>query len=170
MPGRIKIQSCIVLLPRSLAKKMSRFFIPQDCIKANTALVTGKEAHHILNVMRLKKGDSVQFFDGTGKLYQGKIFDTQTRELKLEIESVHQDSPLSNLEITLVQALPKKNKMDYIVEKSTELGIDVIVPLQTSRTIVKLDKTKQSELADYCSMIESGDFEEDNNHFKERVI
>jgi len=122
---------------------MSRFFVPPECIKGNTALIEGEEAHHILDVMRLKGGDRVQFFDGRGRLYQGKIFATGTRKLKLKIECVYKDLLLSNLEITLIQALPKKNKMDYIVEKSTELGVDIICPVQTARTIVKLDKARQ---------------------------
>ncbi len=123
---------------------MSKFYISQECIKGDTAFIVGQEAHHILDVLRYKKGDKLQLFDGTGKLYQSKILDTQAKEVRLKIESVREESLGPNLKITLVQALPKKNKMDYIVEKATELGVDVIIPIQTARTIVKLDKQRQN--------------------------
>ena len=121
---------------------MSKFFVPPECIKNNVALIGGAEAHHILNVMRLKRGDKICAFDGRGKLYQGRILDTENKTVKLKIESVAKDLSPSNLEITLVQALPKKNKMDYIIEKCTELGVHSIIPTQTSRTVVKLNKDK----------------------------
>lgn len=121
---------------------MSKFFIPPECIKGNLALIVGQEAHHILDVMRLKKQDRITAFDGTGKLYEGKILDTTNKKVKVQIEHVVQDSQKTDLEITLAQGLPKKNKMDYIIEKCTELGIDLIMPTQTTRTVVKLDRVR----------------------------
>ncbi len=121
---------------------MSKFVIPPECIKGNLALIVGREAHHILDVMRLKKQDRITAFDGTGKLYEGKILDTTNKKVKVQIEHVVQDSQKTDLEITLAQGLPKKNKMDYIIEKCTELGIDLIMPTQTTRTIVKLDRVR----------------------------
>ena len=121
---------------------MSKFFIPPECIKGNLALIVGQEAHHILDVMRLKKQDRITAFDGTGKLYEGKILDTANKKVKVQIEHVVQDSQKTDLEITLAQGLPKKNKMEYIIEKCTELGIDLIMPTQTTRTIVKLDRVR----------------------------
>lgn len=123
---------------------MSRFYLPPEYIKGNIAVIVGEEAHHILDVMRLKKADRIQAFDGKGALYQGRILDTAYKKVKLKIERVQQDLQVPNLEITLVQALPKKNKMDYIIEKCTELGVDSIIPIQTGRTIVKLYRTKEA--------------------------
>jgi 16S rRNA (uracil1498-N3)-methyltransferase len=121
---------------------MSKFFVHPEHIKGDKAIITGQEAHHILDVMRLKKQDRITAFDGTGKLYEGKILDTTNKKVKVQIEHVLQDSQKTDLEITLAQGLPKKNKMDYIIEKCTELGIDLIMPTQTTRTIVKLDRVR----------------------------
>lgn len=121
---------------------MSKFFVHPEHIKGDKAIITGQEAHHILDVMRLKKQDRITAFDGTGKLYEGKILDTTNKKVKVQIEHVVQDSQKTDLEITLAQGLPKKNKMDYIIEKCTELGIDLIMPTQTTRTIVKLDRVR----------------------------
>jgi len=121
---------------------MSRFFISPEVIKGNFAFIVGDEAHHILDVIRLKKGDSVQAFDGKGRLYQGKILDTANKRIKLQIEPIAKDITGTEPEVTLVQALPKKNKMDYILEKCTELGVNSVIPVQTQRTIVRLNKER----------------------------
>jgi 16S rRNA (uracil1498-N3)-methyltransferase len=123
---------------------MSTFFVPPECITGKIALITGQDTHHILDVMRLKKGDNITFFDGSGRFYQGKILDTAKKRVKVQIERVRQENPLSDLEVTLVQSLPKKSRMDYIIEKCTELGVHSIVPCQTARTVVKLGRERQS--------------------------
>lgn len=123
---------------------MKSFLLAQEYKKADIAVITGKQAHHIRDVLRLKRGDTLQLFDGQGNLYQGRILATQPKQLKVEIEYVNKVLPKSTIKITLAQALPKKNKMDYIVEKATELGVSAIIPIQTERTIPKLDQLKQS--------------------------
>jgi len=122
---------------------MSKFFISPESIQGDLALISGLEAHHILDVMRLKKGDQIEAFDGEGAFYQGRIIDTTNKKVKIKIQAVRKALKTSRLKVTLIQALPKKNKMDYIIEKCTELGIDSIIPLQTTRTIVKLKKERQ---------------------------
>jgi 16S rRNA (uracil1498-N3)-methyltransferase len=122
---------------------MGRFFIPPESIKRNTATIMGPEAHHILHVLRLNEGDRIQAFDGTGKLYRGTILDIRNRRVKIHIEYMSDNREATDLEIVLVQALPKKNKMEYIIEKSTELGVSSVIPTSTARTIVKLDKNRQ---------------------------
>ncbi len=122
---------------------MSRFFIPPESIKGNIAVISGREAHHILNVMRLTREERITAFDGSGRLYQGKILDTSNKKVKVQIERVLEDKHPSGIEVALVQALPKKNKMDYIVEKVVELGVDTIIPVRTHRTIVRLDPPRK---------------------------
>ncbi len=121
---------------------MSRFFIPKDNITDGAARVTGAEAKHIMNVMRMGPGDHVVFFDGTGREYDGIIKETKTREVLITITGERPDKKNRGELITLVQAIPKKDKMDYIVEKSTELGVGRIIPVVTQRTIVRMDDSK----------------------------
>jgi 16S rRNA (uracil1498-N3)-methyltransferase len=122
---------------------LSRFFISPKSIKGNRALLTGAEAHHIRDVMRLKKGDKISAFDGTGLVYQGRIILTTKNKVEIEIKHMADQRPLSKVEISLVSAVPKKNKMDVIVQKCTEIGVDTIIPVQTRRTIVRLDNQRQ---------------------------
>lgn len=104
--------------------------------------IDGQEARHILNVMRLKENDKVIVFDGTGKEYTGFIKQTKPKSLTVEIISTKAPKREALPEITLAQSIPKKEKMDYIVEKATELGVRSIIPLVSERTIVKLEEAR----------------------------
>jgi len=121
---------------------MSRFYVPRENVKGNMIIVDGEEAHHVLDVMRLKEGDRIVVFDGTGNEYTGFIKDADKRSKKLVVEVIRASRPDAGdfPEITLAQGMPKKGKMDYIVEKATELGVSSIIPLVTGRTVVRPDK------------------------------
>ncbi len=118
---------------------MSRFYVPKENINDGEIVVEGQEARHILDSMRMGDGDDVVVFDGTGTEYTGRIKEADRKRKKLTIEIKGERSvPDEGMpRITLAQALPKKDKMDYIVEKATELGVFRIVPLVSDRTIVR---------------------------------
>ena len=124
---------------------MSRFYVSPENVKNNLIHVTGPEAHHIKDVMRLKKSDNVVVFDGTGKEYTGFIKDEGSKKVIVEIVKTKAPIALAPAEITLAQAIPKKAKMDFIIEKATELGVSAIVPILTERTVVRLDGDKSKD-------------------------
>lgn len=126
---------------------MSRFYIPKASIKGNRICITGKEAHHILDVMRLKVSDEVIIFDGTGKEYLAVIENASQRSLEARIIEVRQTDKGESCSITLIQAIPKKEKMDYVVEKATELGVARIIPVFTKRTIPDWDDAKKASMS-----------------------
>jgi len=118
---------------------LSRFYVSIDKFADGKIRIEGKEAHHILDVLRLKRGDKAVLFGEDGKEYSGFIIETSAKAVIFSIDSVTDAQSRKNkTRITLAQALPKKNKMDLIVEKATELGVDTIIPVQTERSIVKL--------------------------------
>ncbi len=122
---------------------MSRFLVPKSAVKDRNILVSGKEAHHIIDVMRLKERDKVTTFDGTGKEYTGFIKEIKRKSVLIEIVETRILAPGELLKITLIQAIPKKEKMDYIVEKATELGVSSVIPVMTKRTIPDWDESKR---------------------------
>ena len=124
---------------------MARFFVPKEAVKGNNIVVTGEEAHHILDVMRLKVQDKVVTFDGTGKEYVGFIKEAKRKSLLIEILETRKPVNSKTSRITLIQAIPTKEKRDYIVEKATELGVYSIAPVMTDRTIVKWDGAKKKK-------------------------
>ena len=120
---------------------MSRFYIKAENIKENTILVDGEEAHHALNVMRLKKGDAVCVFDGLGNEYEGRISEVKAKSFAVAVENVKK-TPLLRVNITVAQAIPKKDKMEAIIQKCAELGARSIIPMITERTIVIIHKER----------------------------
>ncbi|MFH1411498.1 MAG: 16S rRNA (uracil(1498)-N(3))-methyltransferase [Candidatus Omnitrophota bacterium] len=130
---------------------MSRFYVPKECVKDGNILVEGDEARHILKVMRLKEGDGVVVFDGTGCEYSGFIKDADERNNRAIVEIVKEERPPKEAaaEIILAQAIPKRKKMDWIIEKATELGVSRIIPMISERTIVRPnDQRKMDDKAE----------------------
>ncbi|MFH1552535.1 MAG: 16S rRNA (uracil(1498)-N(3))-methyltransferase [Candidatus Omnitrophota bacterium] len=120
---------------------MSRFYVPKENVRKDEITIEGEEAHHVLDVMRMQGGDKVVVFDGTGREYTGFIKEINRRFKKIIVEIVRTEKPPAESipEITLAQAIPKKGKMDYIIEKATELGVSRVVPLVSDRTVVRFD-------------------------------
>lgn len=115
---------------------MSRFFVTPDSVKNGKIYAGKEESHHIRDVMRLKEGDEVIVFDGSGKEYTGRIESIRNKNVIIGVDKVALTTPKSSAEISLAPALVKNDKMDYIVEKATELGVSEIIPIETKRAVV----------------------------------
>jgi 16S rRNA (uracil1498-N3)-methyltransferase len=113
---------------------MHRFFLPN----LHQPDLTGPEAHHAQHVLRLKAGDELTVFDGRGHEARCAIAEISRDIVRLKILT-RSTTPALPCRITLAQAIPKKT-MDLIVQKATELGAAVIVPLLSDRTLVKVNE------------------------------
>ncbi|MGE5173664.1 MAG: 16S rRNA (uracil(1498)-N(3))-methyltransferase [Betaproteobacteria bacterium] len=114
-----------------------RFFISHDQVFTTHILVSGEDVPHIATVLRMKIGDEILLCDGQGAEYLARISSLNKKEVKAEVVS-QSKRDVSSPRIILGQGLPKSDKMDFIVQKATELGVADIVPLITERTIVKV--------------------------------
>lgn len=121
---------------------MSRFYVSPESVKGEKIYVNKGESHHIIDVMRLEEGDPVTVFDGTGKEYSGRIESVKNKCVAIAVDKVDALAEKSQVEISLAQAMPKKDKMDFIVQKATELGVKEIIPLESERTIVRPAKDR----------------------------
>ncbi|MCX5715807.1 MAG: 16S rRNA (uracil(1498)-N(3))-methyltransferase [Candidatus Omnitrophica bacterium] len=121
---------------------MSRFYIKPADVKGNEILVSGDEAHHIVNVMRLSVGSEIAAFDGTGKEYLGMVSAIEKQTVKISVSNVREVNLEKKLHVTLMQGLPKRETMDIVVQKTTELGVDEIIPVPVERTVVLWDADK----------------------------
>lgn len=123
---------------------MPRFSVDAKSIVDNKAVITGTDHRHIIKALRLKAGDAITLFDADSTEYSGVIVNIGKTELSVEItgsKKVFTDSPLH---ITLLQGLPRGDKMDYIIEKATELGVSAVVPVITQRVQGRpRDRTKR---------------------------
>jgi len=118
-----------------------RFYAPPGAIdaKASTATLSGDEARHLRDVLRLTPGDEVFLFDGMGREYRCSINEIGRASSTLNvIEVVEAASPESPLKLTLAVALLKGEKFDFVVQKATELGVTQIVPVKTARADIRL--------------------------------
>ncbi len=113
------------------------FFISPEQVAESRITITGDDVRHIATVLRMKAGEELLLRDGHGTEYAVTITHVNRAEITTEIigqSSKEMPSP----RITLGQGLPKSDKMDWIVQKATELGAAAIIPLITERTIVKV--------------------------------
>jgi 16S rRNA (uracil1498-N3)-methyltransferase len=100
-----------------------RYFIDADLRPHQHQELAGSEFHHLAHVMRTRKGDSIEIVNGRGALAQAIVHDLAKDKVWLQIEEVYQEPPSSN-RLILAQALSKQNRLDVILEKGTELGVD----------------------------------------------
>jgi 16S rRNA (uracil1498-N3)-methyltransferase len=114
-----------------------RFFIFPDQVTDPRITVSGEDVRHIRAVLRMKTGDELLLCDGRGTEYTAKITGMDRSTISAEITG-RSKKDIQYPRVTLGQGLPKSDKMDWIVQKATELGVADIVPLMTERTIVKV--------------------------------
>src|ERR1700737_2867082 len=122
---------------------MRRFPVRQSQIKNSQTTISGSDYRHIVKVLRLKVGHEVTLFDDSGMEHAGVIAAIEKGEIRVAIAESKKVETESRLDITLLQGIAKGNKMDFIVEKATELGVKTIVPVITERS--QLRETKKRE-------------------------
>jgi 16S rRNA (uracil1498-N3)-methyltransferase len=105
--------------------------------------IEGDEVRHIRKVLRLKAGDEVVVFDGSAKEYEGTIIEEGSASVVIAVQNVLSSKSESPLEIALAQSLLKGEKMDYLIQKATELGVNRIIPFFSSRTIPLLEESRR---------------------------
>ena len=121
---------------------MARFFVPKENIHDNYGTIAGEELDHLKRVLRLGRGDHITVFDDGGWEHEAVVRSFGAGEGLIEILRSYQTARESPLEITVAVGLTKGEKMDFVVEKATELGVQTIVPFVSAYTVPKLDDGK----------------------------
>jgi len=118
-----------------------RFFAPPSAFNFSKHLVTltSDEARHLREVLRLKTGDDVKEFDGTGREFRAVVSQARRESAELELGAeIQPPRPESPLKLTLAVALLKGEKFDLVVQKGTELGVNRFIPLVTRYADIRL--------------------------------
>lgn len=119
---------------------MPKFFVREEQINDSDINIMNDDVNHIKNVLRLNIGDCIQICNSdTGENYNAKIEELANSNIKCKIESVIDSKTESNVYIHIFQGLPKADKMELIIQKCTELGVQEITPVDMERSIVKLN-------------------------------
>lgn len=118
---------------------MHRVFVPPDAIQHRTITITNpSDVHHLLRVLRVKVGEPLTCLSAGGQRYQGTITQCSPQRLTVDVTEIIPQRAVSSTPITLAQALLPPDRFEWIIEKSTELGAARLIPMMTSRTIVRL--------------------------------
>lgn len=130
---------------------MARFFVSADITKASTVALDKKESRHALKVLRLKVGDVVDLFDGTGHAARGVVAGERGGQLLVSVDvsgaAAFADS-VSEVPMDLAMALIKPEPMELAVQKASELGVRSILPIVSERTVVKLSAERRAGKAE----------------------
>ena len=118
---------------------MRYFFIDPSLVIGPEVSITGSEVHHIKNVLRLKPGDGLKLFDGTGFEYEAVIVRVSAKKVTVEIQHKARAAAPSGVQIIVAQAFLKEKKMDDLVRKLCELGMTRWVPFFSKRSIARPD-------------------------------
>src|SRR5438552_7905634 len=121
---------------------MHRFYISPENWNHDALALTGSEAHHSRDVLRMKPGEKLVLFNGRGREITAEILDLSGDEIRLRKLHEAQTPPL-RCRIVLGQAIPKGKNMESIVQKAVEIGAAEIAPIISDRTVVQVDSENE---------------------------
>ena len=127
---------------------MPKFFVKSNQIKEDKIIITGEDVNHIKNVLRLNIDDDIQVCDlDTSINYTCGISKIDNEKIECNIFNQIDSNAESNIHINIFQGLPKSDKMELIIQKCVELGVNEITPVEMKRCVVKVeDKAKTKKL------------------------
>ncbi|MBA1202950.1 16S rRNA (uracil(1498)-N(3))-methyltransferase [Pseudomonas capeferrum] len=127
--------------------RLSRFFIDAPLSLGQHDLPEAS-AHYIGRVLRMAPGDAVQLFDGSGQEFRGQLLEVGKKNVRVSLDQALAGQPESPLHIHLGQGLSRGERMDWAIQKATELGVDEITPIVSERCEVRLkDERADKRLA-----------------------
>lgn len=126
---------------------MARFFVHEEAIQDNIVFVTGPDVKHIARVLRLEPGDILEIctLDGQAREFRAIIREITNKDVTCVITGEKTGMTEPPVQVTLYQGLPKGEKMEFVIQKSVELGVKRVVPVLCERTVVKLDEKKAAD-------------------------
>ena len=125
---------------------MHQFFVEASQIHDKTVIIEGGDVNHIRNVLRMKIGEELSVSNGEdGREYRCGIVRIEEERVVCELRFVKEDGVELPSRVYLFQGLPKADKMELIIQKSVELGVYEVIPIETGRSVVKLDAKKAAQ-------------------------
>ena len=118
------------------------FFVEQ--VDADEVLLDAEDTRHLATVLRARAGAAVSVADGTGSVWSGTYQGLQDGQARIALAASEQ-TPQPQPAITVVHALPKQRKLDDVIQRLTELGVDCIVPVHSARSQVDLDERRAAK-------------------------
>lgn len=123
---------------------MQRYFTHERIQENNTLTISGDDAHHMIQVMRMTSGDEV-YIVAEGVTYTTALVEGTSKSVLLQVKEQHAQSNEMPIKVSIVCGLPKGDKLELITQKATELGMHTLYPFEAKRSIVKWDKQKNEK-------------------------
>jgi len=117
---------------------MPRLYVAADLRRASLIVLSGEHAHRLARVLRLRPGDDLVLFDGSGSEFAARLESVRAAEVVARIESERPGLPEPRLRLTLYQSVVKGGRFEWVLEKGTELGVAAFVPLRVGRSVVQV--------------------------------
>ncbi len=149
--------------------RTTRLFVDRE-LGGDTLSLDEGEAHYLGHVLRLQPGDELIVFNGRGEERHAAVGALQRRGAALELRAEHAALPESPLDLTLVQALPKADAMDLIVQKATELGVRTIVPVYGEFSVVRIDGERLDRRVEHWRRIARSACEQCGRHAPPNIV
>jgi 16S rRNA (uracil1498-N3)-methyltransferase len=128
---------------------MPKFFIKDEQIQNNNIIIVGEDVKHITNVLRMKENEEITICNiDTSQNYKCIIKVFTKDNIQCEILNKEEYTTEPNVQITIFQALPKAEKMEFIIQKCTEIGVSEFVPVTMNRCVVKIDNKNEIKKID----------------------
>ena len=132
---------------------MPRFFVKANQVQNEIIKILGEDVNHIKNVLRKNIDSEIEICNqDSGKAYHCKILSIKDDEILCNILEEMKEQE-SRVKVDIYQGLPKADKMEFIIQKSVELGVNSIIPVKMSRCIVKIDKKDEKKKLDRWNKI-----------------
>jgi 16S rRNA (uracil1498-N3)-methyltransferase len=122
--------------------RLTRVFVDGELTPGSVVELARDTASHLAKVLRARSGDEIVLFNGDGREYMGAIETLRGSRISAAIGAARSADRESPFAITLVQCVPRGDRMDFIVQKATELGVARIVPVLSQRSVVRLDDSQ----------------------------
>ena len=136
--------------------RLTRIYVAEPLsVGAEVALPAGG-AYHVVRVLRMRVGAALRVFDGVGNEHRAEIGSIGGDKVQVRIGECIHGAPESNLQITLVQGVSRSERMDWTLQKATELGVATIAPVLTARSVVRLDDKQAAKKQEHWHSIVIG--------------
>lgn len=133
--------------------RVARVHVPPPLVQGDKVTLPDSVAYHLAKVLRMRAGALVIVFDGIGNEHYAEILSLDSKQVTIRIEEAIRGDTESPLRITLVQGISRAERMDWTLQKATELGVHAIAPVITARSVVRLDDRQASKKLEHWQAV-----------------
>lgn len=131
----------------------TRLYVPHSLAPGAGLVLDPERSHYVSRVLRLRAGDDLVLFDGSGREHAGSVSSASREGVTVSVGAARECDVESPLAVRLIQGLSRGDRMDFVVQKATELGVQRITPVITEFSVVRLDAAKAEKRVEHWTRI-----------------